>query len=100
VLEEQRVIHERTNVLCDMISTQACVMEQLGKHSSWLHSISPEQPLQAVVDSTSAAAVETAAELASTQHQDQYRQHTCVRLVEAATPQLLQQVLSMTTLDW
>jgi hypothetical protein len=105
-LEEQRLIHELTNVLCDMISTQACVMEQLGKHWSWLD-ISPEQLSQAVAvaDSTytavpASAAAAAAAELGPPPHQEQYQQHTCVRLVDAATPQLLQHALSMTTLDW
>jgi hypothetical protein len=91
-LEERKLIQERENVLCDLMSTQACVMEQLQKHWSWLYGIPPEETHQAGAESPS--------ELAPHLHQNQYRQHTCVRLVEAATPQLLQQVLAMTTQDW
>jgi hypothetical protein len=97
-LEERQLILERENVLCDIISTQACVMEQLQKHWSWLYGMLPEE-LQAGAEPSSAPAF---AQQQNTPqlHQNQYRQHTCVRLVEAATPQLLQQVLAMTTQDW
>ncbi|WIA11636.1 hypothetical protein OEZ85_011739 [Tetradesmus obliquus] len=93
--EERQLIEERANVLCDLIATQACVQEQLQKHWSWLYGMAPEQVQQQEQEDSPSAADE-----AQLLHQNQYRQHTCVRLVEAATPQLLQQVLSMTTEDW
>jgi hypothetical protein len=94
--EEANLLQERANVLCDLISTQACVIEQLRKHWSWLYGISVVEHQEADPAPAAAAAVEPGPLL----HQHQYRQHTCMRLVEAATPQLLQQVLAMTTQDW
>jgi hypothetical protein len=96
-LRENALIQERANVLCDLISTQACVIEQLRKHWSWLYGIPVMENQEADPPQAAAAA---AAERGPLLHQHQYRQHTCMRLVEAATPQLLQQVLAMTTQDW
>ncbi|WIA08149.1 hypothetical protein OEZ85_007604 [Tetradesmus obliquus] len=93
-LDERQIIQERANVLCDLISSQACVQEQLQKHWSWLYGMDPGQLQQELQEPASAA------DEAQLPHQNQYSLHGCLRLVDAATPQLLQQVLSMTTEDW
>ncbi|WIA28224.1 hypothetical protein OEZ86_010780 [Tetradesmus obliquus] len=93
-LDERRIIQERAIFLCDLISSQACVQEQLQKHWSWLYGMDPGQLEQDLQEPPSAA------DEAQLPHQNQYSLHGCFRLVDAATPQLLQQVLSMTTEDW
>ncbi|WIA29604.1 hypothetical protein OEZ86_012094 [Tetradesmus obliquus] len=100
-LEERKLILERENVLCDLISSQACVGEQLQKHWSWLYGPAPEEQEQPDAEPPAAAAAAAAAAAQDpVLHQHQYSQHTCMRMVEATTPQLLQQVLAMTTQDW
>ncbi|WIA32482.1 hypothetical protein OEZ86_003301 [Tetradesmus obliquus] len=43
VTNDHRVlIQERSNVLSDMISLQACVMELLRRHWSWMYELAPE----------------------------------------------------------
>jgi hypothetical protein len=97
--EQQALIQERSNVLSDMISVQACVMELLQKHWSWMYGMAPAEAA-AEPASTTQTTANSGGEQQSLLHQNQYRQHTCLRQLQSATPQQLQQALKMTSAEW
>ncbi|WIA32484.1 hypothetical protein OEZ86_003303 [Tetradesmus obliquus] len=101
VANEQRMFElERSNVLSDMISLQACVMELLRRHWSWMYDLAPEAT--AAEPASTSQPADSCSSGQSTLHQNQYKQgqHNCMRQLLAATPQQLQRALTMTPQDW